>query len=53
MQYNPVYMGDFDNYENDFDINTYGGEKEYCDSLGRCTTDYDNRGTTTGVKIIY
>lgn len=53
VNYNPLFIDDFTNQNNDFDINTYGEEREYCDSLGRCTTDYIDRGSRTGVKIIY
>lgn len=53
VQYNPIYMGNNGLNSNDFDINTYGEEREYCDSYGNCTTDYTNRGSNMGVKIIY
>ena len=53
VQYNPIYnnMNNFDNFNTEF--NTYGEEREYCDSFGRCTTDYNDRGSNMGVKIIY
>lgn len=52
VQYSPIYNNNYnDGFSTEF--NTFGEEREYCDSFGRCTTDYADRGSNMGVKIIY